>query len=396
MKLPTFGLTQSDEARRQNLDHRARQAVYQFVLVTLLLLFALVCLTVPSKGTFCWTVPIVAAAFVSIGAVLGFLYSTFGDEEQRFSPVMAALTTALGGAGLADATNANGFLRRIYHELACAAGLDACADGLLLALAALFVPLGFFILYFYRRLALNSLQLQQAAEQARLKEGVRGSLAPAISLELDSTPSEAVFHTDPGARELAEAWLKREPAGEPGYDDLLADARAQIVLGRYDEAIASLLRCLALRPESTQATLLLGAAYVARKRHPEAVALLENLIRKTPARAPLNAWKLLGYARLFLDPEDAGHIPNLLRSISLTGKFLAIIPDDLGARLNRACAYGQLGPDDPRARGPLLEDLRVLFAAAPEARENVRALTAGDLDFSAWKDDPEFKALLAG
>ena len=70
------------------------------------------------------------------------------------------------------------------------------------------------------------------------------------------------------------------------------------------------------------------------------------------------------------------------------------MPGDAGALLNRACAYGQIGPADAAARAGLLADLKQLLSLEPDAREDIRELTADGLDFAAWKDDAEFKALL--
>jgi len=383
-----FSRTKNPTAK---LDYIGNWTVFFFVVVigVLLLLvhfYDLRCGHCCPRGFFLF-----ALGFACLGAVAGFLYSLYGDEEKdAFQPVLTALATALGGASLADLANENGLLRRTYHELARAAGLSATSEGLVLVLAAIFSPLGFFALYFFRRLVVNR---QQHRED--VLESKRAALVPAGELQLDATAGAVVFHTDAASATLARDWLAQPRFGEPGYEDLVADARAHIALAQYDSAATSLLLALRLRVGSPTATFLLAAAKVALQQHAEAVDLLDTLIRDHPGQSPLNAWRLLGYARLFYDPAKPDHPQAMRLAAQASSKFLAVCPANPGALLNRACAFGQIGPADTEAQTRVFADLTQLFSLKPEARDVVKSLAAPGLDFAAWTNVPAFKLLMA-
>lgn len=80
-------------------------------------------------------------------------------------------------------------------------------------------------------------------------------------------------------------------------------------------------------------------------------------------------YKLIGYVGLFIpgrldEAEDASR------------KYLAIYPDDAGAKLNLACALGQRGPASPK-RGDAIRLLREVIHNQPAARPFVMNLSKG-------------------
>jgi tetratricopeptide (TPR) repeat protein len=317
------------------------------------------------------------------------------ETNNNLIEVSDWLTKIIVGVGLVQLGNAPGHLRRIATPLATCLG-DNCGLAIAAGVIVFFSVAGFLAGSINARTLISSIFVDAAADQQRQDEANRSALAPAGDIELDATSGEAVFRVDPTAKAAAKEWLEREPDAHPSFDDLIGDARAHVALGNPKEAIPKLEQALRLRPGNAVAMLLLAAALVDVDDHASAVDVLESLIRQAPGQAPLNVWKLLGYALLFHDPAAPDYRAALRRSIDASTKYLNVTPDDLGALLNRACAYGQLGPEEPGAAEPMLADLRRLIAATPEAREHIRALTKPGLDFNQWIQNAEFQKLLQG
>ncbi len=319
-----------------------------------------------------------------MGAFLGFLFSTFGDEKQSFSPVFTAINGLLGGATLADLLKADqSFIVKSARALGQGAGLPADRYALIFAIAAACVPLGFFVAYFNRTLLLNPFQKKIDDTLGAAKTALL-----AISPVPDLDPE---VPADPETAQLAKKILNRPGAGQEGsFDDLFNDGKAYYVLGRIDDALSTFQRCLAQRPGHPGSMLYQAAALIDLKNYLPAIDVLESLVNKP--QAPIEAWKLLGYASLFYPGNRPEHADKLRRAIAASRAYLNLHPDDPGAQLNLACAYGQLGPANAEARAALRESLPPL-AALPALKSRINDLTQPGDDFAAWTGDPEFSEL---
>jgi tetratricopeptide (TPR) repeat protein len=173
---------------------------------------------------------------------------------------------------------------------------------------------------------------------------------------------------------------------------LLADAQAFYALGKYDEAIDTYKKVLKERPNHTDALFQLGSALIAERQFEDAITIFEKLL-SLPS-APIKAWKLLGYAYLFYPEDTPDRIDKLNRSIEVSQKYLGFEPSDVGAQLNLACAYGKLGSMSNTVIDTVIDLLKKVITANPEAVNQIRSLTAKGGDFEKWATVKEFMALI--
>lgn len=317
------------------------------------------------------------------GALVGFLYSSFGQEKERFSPAFAAANGLIGGATLTDLVGKpeTSFLIRIYHTLGNAAELPPDQHGVVLGLAATFGSIGFFAVYFWRVMDANAVQYdaQQIYEKAK-----------AVMAEVTVQNTE---ETDPGLRSSeirsnAEQLVAREGAGEEGsFDDLLNDAKAFYSIGQHQQALDALDRCLKSRPQNPDALLFKAGALVGIGKHEQAAEILEILVRQP--HTPADAWKLLGFVLLHYPESKPDYKAKLWRSVSASGAFLKAFPNDQYALLNLVCAYGQLGPETQLVVAKFREKMERLVRDYPDLKPRVIELTGPGQDFAGWINHPE-------
>jgi tetratricopeptide (TPR) repeat protein len=121
--------------------------------------------------------------------------------------------------------------------------------------------------------------------------------------------------------------------------------------------------------------------------YPTAVLTLEELV-KNPDAPPV-ATKLLGYALLFLDQYD--------RAEQATRRYLAFLPDDLGAQLNLLSALaGRYKKGDHSEK--LVENINTLareLLGHPEMVARIRELASDPTEeLSILRSEKEFSSLL--
>jgi hypothetical protein len=333
-----------------------------------------------------YRVAIVAVGGVSIGAALGFLYSSFGEEKTVFSSVAVGINGLIGGVTLADLTNPDGVIRGSLTATAVACGLPESSSPLIAFILITSAVLGFGAVYMLRHLTLN--KAIDSSMQSFARKGVEAAPPPIDPENKSSNPT-------PETRILTQA----PGAGVDGTSGkLLADAMAFYQEGNYARAIEILeQRVLTQSPSNTDALLYLASSQIAENREfkPELyrkpLEILEKLI--TLQNPPITAFKLLGYVLLF-HPETAhDYKQKLLDSVRYTEIYLKAFPDDPWAKLNLACAYGQMGPQDAAARAKLIPLIREL-ASIPEVKIKIVAFKAAGESFSDWAGDKEFEAAL--
>ena len=133
------------------------------------LLLVLICFSQVGLQPKIWNVLMLAPAAVGLGNLLGFLYGTFGDEEQKFKPVFAVFNGLIGGAALADLAKENGVIRGFFGAMAFSCGIPD-GSGFLLVVIVPFFAVGFLMLYPTKVLMLNPLTRLANPEWAETKK----------------------------------------------------------------------------------------------------------------------------------------------------------------------------------------------------------------------------------
>ena len=376
-----------------------RQAVAQFIvfsattIVAFVVLLLIVCFA-HLKGEHpaqVWNLLLVAAGGFGAGCLLGFIYGTFGaGQEDRFGPVFTAVAAALSGATAIDLARSDSGVNQAFISLALSCGLGE-DGGLLVALVliAFFAP-GFMLLYVYKAMLLNL----PIGDINRRLSAMQTTLAQNDQLLPTPDPTGGGVRPpvrDPSAVAAAHAVLQRPGAGEQGTPaELRVDALAHSALGQTDKAEAALRAALEQSPHDPRLSFALARILLQEHgREKDAIPVLEDAVRDP--NIPLAAWMLLGYARLWDETK-------LQASIQASQTYLAVRPNDLGAKLNLARAYGRLASRETAdarvdAKAKAISALTEMqLQTHPELKARVAALA--DDDFRAIKDDPAFQALI--
>lgn len=347
------------------------------VLLALLVLAAVSALQAVGQPRI-WFLLIIALGALGLGALSGFLFSTFGDEKERFSQTMNVLNGFIGGFAIADLSKSDSIVRRFFQGVASSIGLPGCG-GLVLLVMSLFGAIGFLALYVNKKVLLNPI----TSMSDKLIDARREVLGDSglSTTEPGGTPKPS----GPTTSKAVETILKApSPGGDASPESQKAYAKALFFKGELSKASDALDVLLRQVPNDTDALLDKAQVLLSDNRPLEAIPILEKLARLP--KSPLVTWKLLGYAYLF----DETRLGDALQA---TERYLQLRPDDPGALLNLACVFGQRGPDDDEARRRLPLILDSLFAKDPHARRRVLQLATQGQDFEAWRGVPFFQKL---
>ncbi len=332
---------------------------------------------------------IVATAALNVGAVIGFLYSTFGDEEAKFSKMFLAVNGVLGGATLTDLLKKdNSLLVSCLKQITVGCGLEEKSMGLVLVIIITCVPVGFFWLYFNRKLVLNPL-MHLASKSLREANEVLNQKP----LQVNTDPDMAQPAPDPEVVAAAKIITKSGPPADPGnVGSLINVARSFYELKDFDQAVSYFQKALAIRPNQPEALVASASALLESGENLQAIPVLEKLVGLPIV--PAIAWKLLGYAYLFYPDDGPDKTQKLEASVTASRKYIALEPDDWGAKLNLACAYGQLGPNYAGAVQEAVTLVREILENKPDWKQRCQRLTGGGQDFAQWAGVKEFMQLL--
>lgn len=327
-----------------------------------------------------WMLWGVAAGAFGFGNLIGFTYSTFGSESTRFNEWMKVANTAVASIAVADLIRENSTIRVLFRNMADACGIDG-ATSVVAAVSVAFFASGFLVFYVYKQLVLNVL----AAESASVVDGYQSSVEALASTELPEEPERGratraltKLRVDANVEQAISSVIRSElESGKAEIKALIFDDQLDRAAQRAEEL---------LRAYPRDADLHYYGGYVAHLQgnSERAIEYFENSASATGT--PFAVWKFLGYLYLW-DPSK------LERAAECSQKFLVHSPDDCGALLNLACAFGQLGPNS-KHRDVVLETLRKLVSIKPNYRERVRSLTKPDEDFVLWADDQVFQSIV--
>lgn len=332
---------------------------------------------------------VVATAALNFGAFIGFLYSTYGSEEKKFSQLFVTINGVLGGATATDLFHRNtSLIFKALERITVGCGLDASFAGAVLVVIVTCAPVGFFWLYFNRKLILNP-EMHQASYNIEKANTVMDHKP----LEILSDPGMQKPSVDLEVKTAAKIITEDKNAINSDRVGVLVNlGRSFYELGKYEEAIAPLEKALTMRPNQSDALLALASAMLNINKNEEAIPVLEKLT--SLSIVPTLAWKLLGYAYLFYPETNSDRRQKLEKAIEASRKYLAFEKSDYGAKLNLACAYGQLGPEYPDATKEVVSLIKEILAGAPNMKERIQELKNEGQDFEKWTNVGEFKALI--
>jgi len=349
--------------------------------------------TPDAQGDFLYLIALGAWA---AGAVVGFIYAATPTERPIFDKSLTVINGVIGGFAISDLTSNEGIIRRGLHALATAAGLPT--SGGVAAMCVYFGALGFLSLYIGKQYLLNPI----LDEIARFNQNLAGlaDLLPDAVMEYPHRDTDEPFVDDetkhliqkaldqPDLIARVEVLARHSRSGRLLAQGTLSMlSKAYYILDQFPLALQANKAALGLDPENPELLFYRGNILAAYNRPVDAIAPLEYAIALRGEKAA--TYKLLGYCLLF--QENSWQ-----RALEMTEKYLALYPDDLGAKINKACAMGQRGPSKEGGPNSLIVYLESLFAQAPSARERIASLTEPGDDFAAWVEIPEFKRLVIG
>ena len=162
------------------------------------------------------------------------------------------------------------------------------------------------------------------------------------------------------------------PTNDRAWDTLGLSLKT---LGRYEEALSAFKQAISLAPTREVYYYHLGLVYAALKRHEEAVGAFRRVIELNPEYVLAHGALAGSYRRLGLDAEAAQHIQIALPKMQNENEY------------NRACFEAICGNVDNS-----IEMLKIALEKTQTTLEWVRC----DPDLDSIRDNPRFKALVAG
>lgn len=371
-------------ARVLTREDRARITKLSFILPAVVVIFTLVILglSFSERGSFADLIGILLLCVGGMagGSWAGFLYSTFGEETDRFKGPFGLLNAAFGGAAIADISKGDeslivGFIKSASEFC----GFEGNTAPVVFALI-FYTFAGFMLTYYSRLLILNPAAQRQDNEMRELQRALRtvdasdlGMAGPGETPVLSSEEQEAV-------KLIVGSDLPLETA-----EDYRAQGQAEYYNGNYQKARELFDKALSANPSDTKALVGVAQVYLAQDNPLNAIPFLERAAG-TP-NPPSYVWKLLGYAYLW----DENRLEESERA---TQRYLEENRNDNAALLNLACVYGQRGPEDLENKQKCLNLLAKVFENDPEERDTVRKLMKREGDFEEWASDEDFLRLV--
>jgi tetratricopeptide (TPR) repeat protein len=359
------------------------------------------------------------AAFM-VGCLVGFLFTSYGEEASTVGKVRDWLIGGITGLTIAKAGAIKGLL------LTFAAGPGPKEFALVASAAIIYSVLGFLFMFFQRELILNVMLAESRAERGKL-EGSKeaGQVIQRFLVKLPASVLSGVDDIDEitevnaeeakGLKDLlysadVDNFLKQAEEGANGgaVDWDVASKTAYIYYYRtyfekdnkepiVDKAREWILRALNMNPLHVDLTMKYADVLGAGNEYDAAVAVLERLASRPESPILVKQW--LGYFLL--------EVPSRLNdAIRYSQEYLKLFPDDQDAPFNIACAYAQMYCEelksnakepDPQSinRSKAIENLAEALKRDPAFAETVRTKwTEKGQSFECFGSDSEFQQLL--
>ena len=377
-------------------------------------------------GQFAWwrTVLIVGLSFgcFTVGALAGFLFTSYGEENATLGRVREWLIGGLTGLTVANV----GVIKAILLTFAFGPGPRefAIATGI----AVTYVGLGFFYMFFQRELILNVLLARSRALRGRVDGTIQAGIAtqkllvgipPSMLARIDSLDDtigehksefeslKKVLYADDVSSFLKEADEALGTGAALDWDVVSKAAYLNYYRTYYEsgesrelqekKAEEWILRALLLNPQHGDLTARYADVLWMQDSHSDAVLTLERLMMSTEAPAFVQQW--LGYFLLFVPHREDD-------AIRISQDYHKRFPDEYDTFFNVACAYAQKYshelrereiPADPESsnRRLALQNLKDGLKGEPEYAKTVREeWIEPDEFFHVLADDEEFRRIV--
>jgi tetratricopeptide (TPR) repeat protein len=353
-----------------------------------------------------------------IGALAGFLFTSYGEEASTVGKVRDWLIGGLTGLTIAKV----GAIKSLLLTFAAGPGPQefAVATGT----AITYVGIGFFFMFFQRELILNVLLARSRAERGRvdgtsqagvITQKLLTALPPRILsgiddvADSDTDPAEAeelrkLLYSDDVNEFLKQADEAIKSGSSLDWDVVSKAAnlhyyRTYFEKGEEQEERAKewLLRALLMNPLHADLTAKYADVLGRLESYSEAVAVLEKLFESEEAPTYVQQW--LGYYLLFVPGRED-------EAIRLSLDYVKRFPDTTDSLFNAACGYaqkyekeqddsGRKSIPDSENRKQALLFLKQGLQRDPDYRETVRKKwIKPDESFFSLANDPDFLALV--
>jgi tetratricopeptide (TPR) repeat protein len=369
---------------------------------------------------------IVGLSFASfmVGCLVGFLFTSYGQEEATVGKVRDWLVGGLTGLTIAEASN----IKSLLGNFAINGSTQEFA--LVVSVAVLYMGLGFFFMFIERELILNVWLAQSRAERGRL-EGTQEAGHVALRL-LQALPASVlsgvhevneVVEDDEAEKDLrkllerddVQKFLDQAEEAATSGAPLDWDVTSKVANLRYyrtyfekgeeersaeaERALEWILRALYVNPLHVDLSVKYADMLGVLDRYDEAVSILERIERTVDAPAYVRQW--LGYYLIKVDRSD--------EAIQYSKEYHEQFPDESDTFFNIARAYarkycnevassGQKALPNSENRRYAVENLRKGLRAQPDYAEILRKKWASpDPDDEEWQclmADPELRSLV--
>jgi tetratricopeptide (TPR) repeat protein len=355
-----------------------------------------------------------------VGCLVGFLFTSYGEETSTVGKVRDWLIGGLTGLTVAKAGALKGLL------LTFAAGPGPREFALTVSSAVVYAAIGFFFMFFQRELIFNVLLAASRAERGRLEgtqqagqvtqrllQSLPASILSGVD-DIDDTVDKseadklrALLYAPDVQKFLDDAEDAAKTGGAIGWDV----ASKAAVLHYYrayfekdDKKIAQaelasqwIQRALIINPLHVDLTLKYADVLAMMDQYDEAVAILERLERSPEAPAYIKQW--LGYFLLSLPAR-------LDDSIRYSQEYHNLFPSETDTFFNVAYAYGLKYCDELRTAGKTsdgqsanraqaLASLKQGLQAQPDYAETVRIKSTQEgKGYECLLHDKDFRTLV--
>jgi tetratricopeptide (TPR) repeat protein len=368
----------------------------------------------------CLLTGLAGATFV-IGALVGFVFTTYDEESDTIGKVKDWLIGSLAAITLVKFDALKPVL------LAFSLHNTAADFALSLSVSIVFIGLGFFFMFFGRELLFNVPLARERAERNRVEAGqtsvitiqLLSALPSSILVGIDDAETLLKSRPAEAAQLKAQLWsddvntfLKQSKAAAANgvaldWDVVSKNGYLQYYRTYFVDAAAKaeqascalqwVVRALTINPEHIDLTIKHADLLGMLDRNREAVNVLERLQPLPEAPAFVDQW--LGYYLLFLPnrEEDAIHCSTA---------YLSKFPESNEARRNLACAYAQKlchahgdcsDPLDHEAVNyrEAIRNLRIAVHDNPDYVPTIREKwTAPKGSFACFLHDPVFRQIV--
>jgi tetratricopeptide (TPR) repeat protein len=340
------------------------------------------------------------AAF-AVGAIAGFIFSSFGEELATFGKIRDWIIAGITGATFAELAEQGGAFKKVLQKFAPTQ--TATDFGLVTSMAVVYFALGFYYMFLQRELILNVLLAKSRAELGRLDgdaeardaiQKLLAMLSPSLLTGVEDISNVLKAKEVEQFRQLLDSdevqkfLTQAEGAVKQGH--LLDwDTVSKVAYVYYYKvyctpdkdkkqslvrsALQWIRRALVFNPLHADLTMKCADMEMIDENYPTAISILDHMVTREDAPVYVKQW--LGYALLYAP----GRLEEAIRN---SQDYLQQFPQSSETMLNLACAYAQLycqelstgktADESKESRSHALRYLEEALQLDPASREYVQ------------------------